>query len=77
MWLSDAWAVDNLRSMGAALDDLIDLLQLEQLEVNLFRGLSPDEDRQRVFGGQVAGQALIAAGRKQSSCMAIELPRSP
>jgi acyl-CoA thioesterase-2 len=49
--------------VGAALDDLIDLLELEQLEVNLFRGLSPDEDRQRVFGGQVAAQALIAAGR--------------
>ena len=49
--------------MGSALDDLIELLQLEQLEVNLFRGLSPDEDRQRVFGGQVAGQALVAAGR--------------
>jgi len=49
--------------VGAALDDLIDLLELEQLEVNLFRGLSPDEDRQRVFGGQVAGQALVAAGR--------------
>ncbi len=49
--------------MGTALDDLISLLDLEQLEVNLFRGLSPDEDRQRVFGGQVAGQALIAAGR--------------
>ncbi len=41
----------------------MDLLALEQLEVNLFRGLSPDENRQRVFGGQVAGQALIAAGR--------------
>jgi acyl-CoA thioesterase-2 len=49
--------------MGKALDELIDLLALEQLEVNLFRGLSPDENRQRVFGGQVAGQALIAAGR--------------
>src|SRR4051794_22312721 len=49
--------------MGRALDELIDLLALEQLEVNLFRGLSPDEDRQRVFGGQVAGQALVAAGR--------------
>jgi acyl-CoA thioesterase-2 len=49
--------------VGAALDDLIDLLGLEQLEVNLFRGLSPDEDRQRVFGGQVAAQALVAAGR--------------
>ena len=49
--------------MGSALDDLLDLLELESLEVNLFRGLSPDEDRQRVFGGQVAAQALIAAGR--------------
>jgi acyl-CoA thioesterase II len=49
--------------MGRALDQLIDLLALEQLELNLFRGLSPDENRQRVFGGQVAGQALIAAGR--------------
>ncbi len=49
--------------MGRALDDLIDILELEQLEVNLFRGISPQEDRQRVFGGQVAGQALVAAGR--------------
>src|SRR5919205_285190 len=49
--------------MGTALDDLIALLDLEQLEVNIFRGISPKEDRQRVFGGQVAGQALVAAGR--------------
>ena len=47
----------------AALDDLLALLELETLEVNLFRGVSPDEDRQRVFGGQVAAQALVAAGR--------------
>src|SRR5690242_14614944 len=53
--------------MGRALDDLIDLLELEQLEANLFRGVSPDEDRQRVFGGQVAGQALVAAGRTVDS----------
>jgi acyl-CoA thioesterase-2 len=46
-----------------ALDALVDLLDLEPIEVNLFRGLSPDDDRQRVFGGQVAGQALVAAGR--------------
>jgi acyl-CoA thioesterase-2 len=46
-----------------ALDGLIDLLDLEAIEVNLFRGRSPDENRQRVFGGQVAGQALVAAGR--------------
>ncbi|MGH9188303.1 MAG: acyl-CoA thioesterase, partial [Acidimicrobiales bacterium] len=32
-------------------------------EVNIFRGVSPDERRQRVFGGQVAGQALVAAAR--------------
>src|SRR3954451_4300403 len=49
--------------MATALEDLIDLLDLEQLEVNLFRGVSPKENRQRVFGGQVAGQALVAAGR--------------
>jgi acyl-CoA thioesterase II len=46
-----------------ALDQLLDLLDLEQIEVNIFRGRSPDERRQRVFGGQVAGQALVAAGR--------------
>ena len=49
--------------MTAALDELLRLLDLEEIEENIFRGRSPDEDRQRVFGGQVAGQALIAAGR--------------
>jgi acyl-CoA thioesterase II len=47
----------------AAVDDLIELLDLEPIEVNIFRGVSPKEDRQRVFGGQVAGQALVAAAR--------------
>jgi acyl-CoA thioesterase-2 len=47
----------------AAVDDLIELLDLEPIEVNIFRGNSPKEDRQRVFGGQVAGQALVAAAR--------------
>ncbi|MGW6856732.1 acyl-CoA thioesterase [Streptomyces xanthophaeus] len=42
---------------------LVDLLDLEQIEVNIFRGASPQESLQRVFGGQVAGQALVAAGR--------------
>ena len=46
-----------------ALDDLVTLLALEPIEVNMFRGRSPDENRQRVFGGQVAGQALVAAAR--------------
>ena len=49
--------------MAKALDRLLDLLDLEQIEANIFRGRSPDERRQRVFGGQVAGQALVAAGR--------------
>jgi acyl-CoA thioesterase II len=49
--------------MQAALDDLVRLLALEPIEVNIFRGRSPDESRQRVFGGQVAGQALVAAAR--------------
>ncbi len=50
-------------SVTKALDRLLELLDLEQIEVNIFRGRSPDERRQRVFGGQVAGQALVAAGR--------------
>ena len=49
--------------MPKALDALVELLDLEPIEVNIFRGLSPDENRQRVFGGQVAGQALVAAAR--------------
>jgi acyl-CoA thioesterase-2 len=44
-------------------DDLVDLLDLEAIEVNIFRGVSPQENRQRIFGGQVAGQALVAAAR--------------
>jgi acyl-CoA thioesterase II len=38
-------------------------LDIERLEVNLFRGLSPPQRPTRVFGGQVAAQALVAAGR--------------
>ncbi|BAU81664.1 acyl-CoA thioesterase [Streptomyces laurentii] len=44
-------------------EGLVDLLDLERIEVNIFRGRSPQESLQRVFGGQVAGQALVAAGR--------------
>lgn len=47
----------------SALTSLIELLDLEQLELNLFRGRSPQERSQRVFGGQVVGQALVAANR--------------
>ncbi len=49
--------------MSKALDALLGILDLEELEVNLFRGRSPQERSQRVFGGQVLGQALTAAGR--------------
>jgi acyl-CoA thioesterase-2 len=50
--------------VATTLDRVVDLLNLEQIEVDIFRGRSPEgERRQRVFGGQVAGQALVAAGR--------------
>ena len=49
--------------MRRVLEDLIRLLDLEPIEVNLFRGVSPRDGWQRVFGGQVLGQALVAAGR--------------
>src|ERR1043166_1123097 len=43
--------------------ELIALLDLEPIEVNIFRGGSPKDRSQRVFGGQVLGQALVAANR--------------
>lgn len=49
--------------MPSAIEDLLAILDLEQLEVNLFRGRSPQVGWQRVFGGQVIGQALVAACR--------------
>lgn len=49
--------------MASELERLLSLLDLEELEVNLFRGHSPQRGWQRVFGGQVLGQALVAAGR--------------
>ena len=45
------------------IDEVFKLLDLEEIEVNIFRGYSPQEDRERVFGGQVAAQALVAADR--------------
>jgi len=49
--------------MSSAVQDLLQILDLERLEVNLFRGRSPQVGWQRVFGGQVIGQALVAACR--------------
>ena len=44
-------------------DELLHLLELEPIERDIFRGVSIDDGRLRVFGGQVAAQALVAAGR--------------
>jgi acyl-CoA thioesterase-2 len=49
--------------MPAAIESLLATLDLEPLEHNLFRGVSPQVGWQRVFGGQVIGQALVAASR--------------
>ena len=42
-------------------ENLVDTLALERLEVNLFRGVSPNEGPGRIFGGQVIAQSLLAA----------------
>jgi acyl-CoA thioesterase-2 len=49
--------------MPNAVETLLQILDLEELERNIFRGLSPKVGWQRVFGGQVIGQALVAAAR--------------
>jgi acyl-CoA thioesterase-2 len=49
--------------MPVAVENLLRILDLEPLEHNLFRGRSPEDGWQRVFGGQVLGQALVAATR--------------
>jgi acyl-CoA thioesterase-2 len=46
-----------------AVDGLVALLDLEPIELDIYRGTSTRTRWQRVFGGQVAGQALVAAGR--------------
>ncbi|MCW7543739.1 acyl-CoA thioesterase II [Aurantimonas coralicida] len=49
--------------MTEAVEKLLETLDLERIEENLFRGTSPDQSWQRVFGGQVIAQALVAAQR--------------
>jgi acyl-CoA thioesterase II len=56
-------AADGVPCGQPVVDRLVALLDLERIEDNIFRGVSPAESSVRVFGGQVAGQALIAAGR--------------
>jgi len=50
-----------LQATDSRIGDLLEVLKLEQLEVNLFRGQSQDVGSPQVFGGQVLGQALRAA----------------
>jgi acyl-CoA thioesterase II len=47
----------------AAVDQLLEVLDLDRIDDMSFRGISPPVGPQRVYGGQVAGQALVAAGR--------------
>ena len=49
--------------MAKTTQDLVELLDLEEIETNHYRGVSPQEGWQRVYGGQVLGQALVAASR--------------
>ncbi len=49
--------------MSGQVDDLLHLLDLEPLEVNIYRGQNRDIGTGRVFGGQVFAQALVAARR--------------
>jgi acyl-CoA thioesterase-2 len=59
--------------MNKALETLLETLDLEPLEHDLYRGRSPQVGWQRVFGGQVIGQALVAAQRTVDDCTAHSL----
>ena len=53
----------DLDDMDVTMADVLRVLELEELEVNIFRGRTPKENRPRVFGGQVAAQATRSALR--------------
>ena len=55
--------VDGVPRGQLILDGLLSLLDLQQQGVDVYRGVSPERSPLRVFGGQVAAQALTAAGR--------------
>lgn len=62
-WPDAPRELDGVPHGQPVLDRLVALLDLERIEEDIFRGVSPPEAPVRVFGGQVAGQALVAAGR--------------
>ena len=49
--------------MPKSAEELVELLDLETIDTDLFRGIQPDTMLQRVFGGQVAAQSLVAGAR--------------
>ncbi len=60
--MSDAKASEDPAPEDQGQDEtLVETLQLERIEENLFRGTSPDTQPGRIFGGQVIGQSLLAA----------------
>jgi acyl-CoA thioesterase-2 len=61
--MPDLRRADPVPTGQEALDRLVGILDLEPIDLDIFRGRSPQISLQRVFGGQVAGQALVAAGR--------------
>jgi acyl-CoA thioesterase-2 len=62
-WIDAPRADDGVPRGQPVVDRLVALLNLERIEDDIFRGVSPTDSLPRVFGGQVAGQALIAVGR--------------
>src|SRR3712207_1641250 len=61
--LAELRAGERVAQGQPVVDRVVALLDLERIEENIFRGVSPAVSPVRVFGGQVAGQALVAAGR--------------
>jgi acyl-CoA thioesterase-2 len=57
--------------LPSSAEQLVELLDLETIDLNLFRGTQPDTILQRVFGGQVAAQALVAGARTVDPPMAV------
>jgi len=57
--------------MPASVAELIELLDLETIDLNLFRGRQPNTQMQRVFGGQVAAQAMASAARTAPDEMSV------